>query len=59
MRTCYILEYKDIDSKGREKNARHVGVFKSLDEVEKKKNEILSSTDKKISMSVHISNNVF
>jgi hypothetical protein len=55
MRTCYVLEYKEIDSKGREKNARHVGVFSSLDTLEEMKNVIQTKSKKNLSFHVHTS----
>lgn len=55
MRTCYVLEYKEIDSKGREKNARHVGVFSSLDALEEMKNVIQAKSKKNLSFHVHTS----
>lgn len=56
MRTVYILEYRSIDSKGREKNAKHVGVFSDLESLEKVKEHILSKVDSKISFHVYTSN---
>jgi hypothetical protein len=55
MRTCYVLEYKEIDSKGREKNARHVGVFSSLETLEEMKNVIQAKSKKNLSFHVHTS----
>jgi hypothetical protein len=55
MRTCYVLEYKEIDSKGREKNARHVGVFSSLEALEEMKNVIQAKSKKNLSFHVHTS----
>jgi hypothetical protein len=55
MRTCYVLEYKEIDSKGREKNARHVGVFSSLEALEEIKNVIQAKSKKNLSFHVHTS----
>lgn len=56
---CYILEYKERDSKGREKNSKHVGVYKTLEDLEKKKDEILRSINKQISFQVYVSEKVF
>lgn len=56
MRTVYVLEYKDVDSKGREKNTRHVGVFGDLEGLEHAKRAILKKyEDSKISFHVHTS----
>lgn len=55
----YILEYKERDSKGREKNSKHVGVFKSLEDLERKKDEILQAVSKQISFQVYVSDKVF
>ena len=59
MRTCYILEYKYLDTKGREKNPKHVGVFKTLEQIDKKKNEILSSVKEKLTFQVYVHESVF
>lgn len=53
MRTMYVLEYKDIDSKGREKNSRHVGVFSDIETLELAKETILKKEDSKISFQVY------
>lgn len=55
MRTCYVLEYKEIDSKGREKNSRHAGVFSSLEALEEMKNVIQAKSKKNLSFHVHTS----
>lgn len=55
----YILEYKERDSRGREKNSKHVGVFQSLEDLEKKKDEILHAISKQISFQVYVSEKVF
>jgi len=41
MRTVYVLESKSVDKKGREKNAKHLGIFKSIDDAEKTKQKEL------------------
>lgn len=56
---CYILEYKEQDSRGREKNSQHVGVFKSVDELEKIKNNLIKTLKKRVSFQVYISQNIF
>ena len=33
MRSFYVLEYKNTDSRGREKNAHFAGVFVTIEEV--------------------------
>ena len=37
----YTLEYKQLDNRGREKTPKYVGVFKSLDQIQQKKEEML------------------
>ena len=59
MRTVFVLEYKDIDSKGREKNATHVGVFSSVDKLEEAKSNIISQLGSKISFQVYDSETVY
>ena len=53
MKTTYILEYKQVDSKGREKNSKHVGVFGSLDKLEQKKQEILNMVGQTVSFQIY------
>ena len=53
MKTSYILEYKVVDSKGREKNSKHVGVFGSLDKLEQKKQEILNMVGQNLSFQIY------
>ncbi len=59
MRRFFSLEYKTMDSKGREKNAKFVGIFKSEEEIEKAKMKILSKTSNKISFQVFNHEHVF
>ena len=59
MRRFYSLEYKTMDSKGREKNAKFVGIFQSEEEIEKAKKQILSKTNKHISFQVYNHEHVF
>ena len=59
MRKFYSLEYKTMDSKGREKNAKFVGIFLSQEEIEKAKTQILSETKNKISFQVYNHEHVF
>lgn len=58
MREFYVLEYKTIDSKGREKNAQFAGIFTSADDLSKAK-EILSDKNNRISFQVYNHNNIF
>ena len=59
MRRFYSLEYKTMDSKGREKNAKFVGIFQSKEEIEKAKTQILSETNNNISFQVYNHEHVF
>ena len=59
MRRFFSLEYKTMDSKGREKNAKFVGIFQSEEEIEKAKIQILSETNKHISFQVYNHEHVF
>jgi hypothetical protein len=44
MRTVYVLESRSVDKKGREKNAQFIGVYKTIDDIEKAKQSILVQT---------------
>ena len=44
MRTVYVLESRSVDKKGREKNAQFIGVYKTIDDIEKAKQSILAQT---------------
>ena len=59
MRKFYSLEYKTMDSKGREKNAKFVGIFLTEKEIEKAKTQILSETNNNISFQVYNHEHVF
>ena len=59
MRKFYSLEYKTMDSKGREKNAKFVGIFLSQEEIEKAKTQILRETNNRISFQVYNHEHVF
>ena len=54
MRTVYVLESKTMDSKGREKNAKHLGVFKDLQAIEKVKEEKLKKNNN-LAFHIHVS----
>lgn len=43
MRIVYVLESKIVDSKGRQKNPKHLGVFSNLDVLEKAKEDFLKN----------------
>ena len=50
----YVLEYKESDSKGREKNAKFVGVYNSISDVDNAKKKISEElTNKKISFQTY------
>ena len=59
MKEFYTLEYKTMDSKGREKNAKYVGVFKTLQEIDNAKKNILNTNNNNISFQVYNHNNIF
>ena len=59
MRRFYSLEFKTMDSKGREKNAQFVGIFKTVEDLEKAKTKILRETDNNISFQVYNHEHVF
>ena len=59
MKEFYTLEYKTMDSKGREKNAKFVGVFMTSDDIEKAKKSILQKVTNNVSFQVYNHNNIF
>jgi|TARA_A100001015_G_scaffold316043_1_gene429342 hypothetical protein len=59
MTSCYVLEYKVADSKGREKNAQFAGVFSTIKDIEKAKEKILKNKNKKITFQVYNSQSIF
>tara|TARA_R100001591_G_scaffold117408_2_gene136768 strand:+ start:102 stop:281 length:180 start_codon:yes stop_codon:yes gene_type:complete len=59
MRSFYVLEYKNTDSRGREKNAQFAGVFVTMEEVEAAKNKLLKENDKKITFQVYNNSSIF
>ena len=48
-----------MDSKGREKNAKFVGVFMTSDDIEKAKKNILEKVTNNVSFQVYNHNNIF
>ena len=54
-----MLEYKNTDSRGREKNAQFAGVFVTMEEVEAAKNKLLKENDKKITFQVYNNSSIF
>ena len=59
MKEFYVLEYKTIDSRGREKNAQFAGVFNSVDELGRAKEVLCNDNNNKISFQVYNHNNIF
>ena len=59
MNHCYILEYKVVDSKGREKTPKHAGVFKNIEKLEEEKLRILQSSKNRISFQVYVNESFF
>ena len=59
MKEFYTLEYKTMDSKGREKNAKFVGVFMTAEDLENAKKTILGKATNNISFQVYNHNNIF
>ena len=57
----YVLEKKNLDKMSRNKKTEFVGVFKSLEELENKKQSILQETKSgcKIEFDVHVSERIF
>jgi hypothetical protein len=59
MKEFFVLEYKIMDSRGREKNAQFAGVFQSIDDIETAKQKLLFNNKKNISFQVYNHNNIF
>ena len=59
MRKFYSLEYKTMDSRGREKNAKFVGIFLTKEEIEKAKTKLIQESDNNISFQVYNHEHVF
>lgn len=59
MRTLFTLEYKQVDSKGREKTPKFLGVFNDLEKVEEVKKTTIEKFGDNISFQVYISEHPF
>lgn len=59
MNPCFILEYKVVDSRGREKTPKHVGVFSDLNRLEIEKQKIIDSSKNRISFQVYVNERLF
>ena len=59
MREFFVLEYKNTDSRGREKNAQFAGIFTNLDEIEIAKEKLLSENNNKITFQVFNNRSIF
>tara|TARA_R100000908_G_C3715717_1_gene120531 strand:- start:718 stop:897 length:180 start_codon:yes stop_codon:yes gene_type:complete len=52
MREFFVLEYKNTDSRGREKNAQFAGIFTNMDDIEMAKEKLLIKNKNKITFQV-------
>ena len=59
MRVLFTLEYKQVDSKGREKTPKFLGVFNNLEKLEKVKSKVTSEMGDNISFQVYTSEHPF
>ena len=59
MREFFVLEYKNTDSRGREKNAQFAGIFSNLDDIETAKERLLSENNNKITFQVFNNRSIF
>jgi hypothetical protein len=61
MRTLYNLEYVLVDKLNRAKKKYHVGVYKTEEDVEKAKSNVLKTIegDDNVAFNVYISENMF
>lgn len=59
MSILYNLEYSILDSIGRAKKAKHIGVFATEESMEVAKNKILSETNENVMFNVYVIENLF
>tara|TARA_R110002020_G_scaffold173013_8_gene363626 strand:- start:1912 stop:2091 length:180 start_codon:yes stop_codon:yes gene_type:complete len=59
MREFFVLEYKNTDSRGREKNAQFAGIFTNMDDIEIAKERLLSKNNNKITFQVFNNRSIF
>tara|TARA_S200002703_G_scaffold140176_1_gene131290 strand:- start:318 stop:497 length:180 start_codon:yes stop_codon:yes gene_type:complete len=59
MREFFVLEYKNTDSRGREKNAQFAGIFSNMDDIEIAKERLLSKNNNKITFQVFNNRSIF
>ena len=59
MKEYFVLEYKTIDKKGREKNAQFAGIYVSKSELHNAKNLIAQKNSNRVSFQVYSHNNIF
>jgi len=59
MREFFVLEYKNTDSRGREKNAQFAGIFSNLNDIEIAKEKLLSENNNKITFQVFNNRSIF
>ena len=52
MREFFVLEYKNTDRRGREKNAQFAGIFTNMDDIEMAKEKLLIKNKNKITFQV-------
>jgi len=55
----YVLEYKTIDSKGREKLAQYAGIYETLDLLNQRKNKLIKKLGEKITFQVYENEKVY
>jgi len=59
MREFFVLEYKNTDSRGREKNAQFAGIFSDLNEIDIAKERLLKQNNNKITFQVYNNRSIF
>ena len=59
MREFFVLEYKNTDSRGREKNAQFAGIFTNIDDIEMAKEKLLIKNKNKITFQVFNNRSIF
>ena len=59
MRTVFVLAYKLMDSKGREKTPKFLGIFNDIDKIEEVKLQTIGRLGKNISFQVYVSESPF
>ena len=59
MREFFVLEYKNTDSRGREKNGQFAGIFSDLNEIDIATERLLKQNNNNITFQVYNNRSIF